>query len=280
MSRASPTSRASPNPGASAMSHASLQHALRARQPSVGCWLVQASAANAEALAYCGFDWLLIDQEHAPNTSADLLAQVRAIDAARAHGACVSVVARMPGHEPGPIRTAMDCGVSNLMFPAVESAAQARAVASAMRYPLDGNGGRRGVAGVVRAARYGLDDGFLAAANQQACTIVQIETAQGVRNAREIAAVAGVDCLFIGPADLGASLGHPGDPAHPAVREALAAVRAAADAAGKALGMFALDAQQALQYRREGFHMIALHSDLAWLTRGARAALEPWRAGA
>jgi 2-dehydro-3-deoxyglucarate aldolase len=260
------------------MSAPSLKNSLLARQPSVGCWLVQSSAANAEALAHCGFDWLLIDQEHAPNTTADLLAQLRAIDAARAHGARVDVVARMPGHDPAAIKTAMDCGAASLMFPNVENAQQAQDLARAMRYAQRGNGGQRGVAGIVRAARYGLDDTYIAEANQHACTIVQIETPRGVDQAAAIAAVEGVDCLFVGPADLSFGLGHPGDLEHPVVREAIDHVRAAADAAGRALGMFAASPQQWLQWRRAGFHMIALHSDVAWLTRGASAALAEVRA--
>lgn len=258
----------------------SVKNSLLSRQPSVGCWLVQGSAANAEALAHCGFDWLLIDQEHAPNATAELLAQLRAVDAARAHGAGVDVVVRIAGHDTAAIKTAMDCGAANLMFPNVDSAQQAEALVRAMRYPQAGNGGQRGVAGIVRAARYGLDAAYIGQANRHACTVVQIETPRGVDAAAAIAAVDGVDGLFIGPADLSFSLGQPGDLEHPLVREALAHVRAAADAHGKALGMFALDAAQALHFRRAGFHMIALHSDVAWLTRGARGALAEYRAGA
>lgn len=258
----------------------SVKNSLLSRQPSVGCWLVQASAANAEALAHCGFDWLLVDQEHAPNTTGELLDQLRAIDAARSHGARVDVVVRIAGHDAAAVKTAMDCGAATLMFPCVEDAQQARALVREMRYPEAGNGGLRGVAGIVRAARYGLDARYVAEANRHACTIVQIETPGGVEQAAAIAAVDGVDCLFIGPADLSFGLGHPGDLEHPVVREALDHVRAAADAAGKALGVFALDAAQCLRFREAGFHMIALHSDLAWLTRGARAALAQVRAGA
>ena len=254
--------------------------ALAERRPSIGCWLTLASPANAELLAHCGFDWLLIDQEHGPAGTEVLLQQLRAIDAARAHGATPGVVVRLPAHDPALVKQAMDSGVASLMFPAVETAEQARRLVGAMRYPLGDDGGSRGIAGIVRAARYGLDPDYIACANEQACAIVQIETPKGVEQARAIARVDGVDCLFVGPADLSFGLGHPGDLEHPRVRAALDEVLAAAAEAGKACGMFALSAGQAAQFREAGFHMISLHSDAAWLARGARAALAEYRGGA
>ena len=255
-----------------------VKRALAERRASIGCWLTLASPANAELLAHCGFDWLLVDQEHGPGGSDALLQQLRAIDAARGQGSRVGVIVRVAGHDPEQVKQAMDSGAPCLMFPTVDSAEQARHLAAAMRYPEGDNGGCRGIAGIVRAARYGLDSRYLAEANAQAATIVQIETARGVEQARAIARVDGVDCLFIGPADLSFGLGHPGDLAHPRVRAAIDEVLAAAAEAGKACGIFAASADQAQQFRRAGFHLIGLHSDAAWLARGARAALAEYRA--
>jgi 2-dehydro-3-deoxyglucarate aldolase len=142
-----------------------------------------------------------------------------------------------------------------------------------MRYPQQGNGGARGVAGIVRAARFGLDAGYLRGANDAACTIVQIESAAGVAAGADIAAVDGFDALFVGPADLAASLGHLGDSRHAEVQRAIDRVAAAARAHGKAAGIFAASAEEAREYAGRGFTLVALAADVVWLLSGARQAL-------
>jgi 2-dehydro-3-deoxyglucarate aldolase len=142
-----------------------------------------------------------------------------------------------------------------------------------MRYPQHGNGGARGVAGIVRAARFGLAADYLRTANEAACTIVQIESAAAVESAAGIAAVDGVDALFVGPADLAASLGHLGDSRHADVQRAIDRVAAAAAAQGKAAGIFAGSAAEAREYATRGFSLVALAADVVWLLAGARQAL-------
>jgi 2-dehydro-3-deoxyglucarate aldolase len=254
-----------------------VKRSLIRRECSIGCWLMLSSPAAAEALAHCGFDWLLIDQEHAPNDTGDVIHHLRAIDAARSRGAEVEAVVRVAAHDPMLVKRAMDAGARTIIFPTVEDEAQARQAVRSTRFPAGDNGGIRGIAGIVRAGTYGLDPDYVSRANDEASVIVQIETAAGVAHADAIAAVDGVDCLFIGPADLSSSLGHAGNPSHPTVREAMRNVCEAAARAGKAAGIFALSVDEALACRDWGFQMISLHSDVAWITRAARAAVGDFR---
>ncbi|MNX40066.1 4-hydroxy-2-oxovalerate aldolase [compost metagenome] len=250
-----------------------IRKALLAGAPSGGCWLTLGSPAVAETIAHCGFDWLVVDMEHAPNDVGSLVAQLRAIDAARAHGAVSIAAVRVTANDAALVKRAMDCGAQTIVFPNIDTAEDARNAIASMHFPSNGNGGTRGVAGLVRAGTYGQNPGYIGAANAQSCAILQIESATAVRNVEAIAAVPGADCLFIGTADLAASLGHLGDMAHAAVLEAVAKVIGACKAAGKAVGIFANSVEEAASYRRQGVQFIALHSDVAWLARGARQAL-------
>jgi len=142
-----------------------------------------------------------------------------------------------------------------------------------MRYPQQDNGGARGVAGIVRAARFGLDTDYVPTANAAACTIVQIESAAAVAASDGIAAVEGVDALFVGPADLAASLGHLGDSRHAEVQQAIDRVLAAAKRQGKAAGISAGSAAEAREYATRGFTLVSLAADVVWLLAAAREAL-------
>src|SRR4051812_40083120 len=219
-----------------------VKEALRSGGTTTGTWLTLGSPAVAEALAHCGFDWLVVDLEHAPNNPASAVEQLRAIDAARANGGRAAAIVRLAENDPVLAKRAMDIGARTLIFPNVNSADEARAAVRAMRYPQNGNAGVRGVAGLVRAGRYGLDPVYVKNANEQVCTIVQIESRSGVDNAAGICATEGVDCIFLGPSDLAASLGHLGDTWHPEVVEAMRSVVTQAREAGKAVGVFANDA--------------------------------------
>lgn len=250
-----------------------IKQKLLRRDFSVGCWLTLVSPAVAEALAHCGFDWLLIDAEHGPNDIQNVFAQLQAIDAARAHGAVAQAIVRVTCNDAALVKRVMDCGAQSVMFPAIETAADAARAVASTRYPQAQNQGIRGVAGIVRAGTYGIDREYTASANAQASVIVQIESAQGLANVAEIAGTDGVDCLFIGPADLAASLGHLGDTTHADVQSAIAFITAACARHGKAVGIFAADVDSAKRYRESGLQFVALNSDVAWLTRAARAAL-------
>ncbi|MDE1181408.1 HpcH/HpaI aldolase/citrate lyase family protein [Paraburkholderia sp.] len=252
-----------------------LKQRLAQTEPLFGLWLSLGSDAAAEALAHAGFDWLLIDMEHAPNDSVDVASQLRAIAAAHLPS---EPVVRLPSHDPWIVKRVMDAGARTLMFPNVETAEQTAQIVCSTRYPdVDSPDGTRGVAGMVRAAAYGMRRDYVQSANAQIATIVQIESKRAVDEIDEIAATPGVDCLFVGPADLAASLGHLGDAKHPEVQEAIAHVAAAGNKAGIATGIFTLDAAGARQSREAGFRFIALGADVVWLLRSTRQALQEVR---
>lgn len=248
---------------------------LKEAEPLYGLWLSLASADAAEALAHAGFDWLCIDMEHAPNDTADVTAQLRAIAAAHLPS---EPVVRVPVREPWLVKRVLDAGARTIMFPNIDSAEAAAHAVRLTRYPhADTPDGLRGVAGVVRASAFGARRDYLQTANAQIATIVQIESARALDELDEIAATPGVDCLFVGPADLAASLGYLGDTRHPEVQGALERVLDAARKAGVAAGIFALDVAGARQYREAGFGFISLAVDVVWLVRAARAALQEAR---
>jgi 2-dehydro-3-deoxyglucarate aldolase len=252
-----------------------LKQRLKESEPLFGLWLSLASPDAAEALAHTGFDWLCIDMEHAPNDSADVTAQLRAIAAAHLP---TEPVVRVPACEPWLVKRVLDAGARTLMFPNIESAEAALHAVQLTRYPDAGApDGLRGVAGVVRASAFGARRDYLPSANARIATIVQIESVRALEQVERIAATPGIDCLFVGPSDLAASLGHLGDVKHPDLQAALARVVAAAEHAGVAAGIFALDTASARQYREVGFRFIALAADVIWLVRAARAALQEVR---
>ncbi len=250
-----------------------LKQRLLAGERLFGCWLSLASMIAAEALARAGFDFLVVDGEHSPADTMDTLALLQAIGS----GGSQPIV-RISDSQSWLAKRALDAGSPTLLFPMISSAEEARCAAAAMRYPQHGNGGTRGVAGVVRAAQFGLRADYVQTANDEACTIVQIESATAVPASGEIAAVDGVDCLFVGPADLAASLGHLGDSAHADVQRAIDQVLAAAKAHGKRAGIFAGNVAEAREYAARGFTLIALAADVIWLLQGARQALAQARA--
>lgn len=251
-----------------------LKQKLLHREFAAGCWLSLASPSVAEALAHCGFDWLLVDAEHGPNDVQDVFAQLQAIDAARAYGASAHAVVRVSCNNAALVKRMMDCGAQTIMFPAIETAGEAAHAVASTRYPQDDNNGIRGISEVVRAARYGRDKSYVATANSQASVIVQVETPKGFANIATIAATEGVDCIFFGTSDFAANMGHLGDAGHTDVQTAVAYITAVCQQHGKAVGVYAPDAEIAKRYREMGIQFISLHADVAWLARGASAALE------
>ena len=241
-----------------------------------GLWLSLGSADVAEAVAHAGFDWLCIDMEHSPNDSQDVVAQLRAIAAAHLP---TEPIVRVPAHEGWLVKRVLDAGARTLMFPNVETAEEAAHVVRLTQYPnADARDGLRGAAGAVRAAAYGVRRDYVSSANAQISTIVQIESEQSLANVEAIAATPGVDCLFIGPADLAASLGHLGDTKHPDVQAAITKIIDTAKQAGIASGIFALDVASARLYAEAGVKVIALSADVGWLLKATRQALQEARA--
>lgn len=238
---------------------------LRQGQWQVGLFVGLASNYSMEILAGAGFDWLVIDAEHSPNNLASVLAQLQA-----AAPYPVQLLVRPMSHDPALIKQYLDAGAQTLLLPLVDDAAQAQELVRAMRYPPEGI---RGVAAsLARAAHWtGIKD-YVQHANAEVCLVVQVETRQGLENLDAILAVEGVDAVFIGPADLAASLGHLGDAGHPEVRAAIEDALSRIAAAGKAAGVFVTDPALATHYRDCGASFIAVGGDTT-LLRGAAVKL-------
>jgi 2-dehydro-3-deoxyglucarate aldolase len=246
----------------------SLLSKLGAGDTVIGTWLTLGSAAVAEVVSHCGLDWVVIDCEHAPNDPRDVAEQLRAVDAAGAAGSRTEAVVRVAANDPAQIKRVMDVGASAVLVPNITSSAEAAAAVAAMQYPLPGGQGRRGVAGLVRAGRYGLDNEYVRTSNDRILPILQIESAHGVRNVEAIVSTPGIGAILIGPSDLAASLGHLGQPWNDDVVGAIRRVITAARAARIPVGIFAADASEAAEYRSWGVTMLGLHSDVRWLTEG------------
>jgi len=229
----------------------------------IGLWQALANPYTAEIAAGAGFDWLLFDGEHAPNTAQTLLAQLQAVAPYP-----VAALARVPVGDPVVIKQYLDIGFQTLLVPMVGSAAQAAAIVAATRFPPRGI---RGVASSTsRASGFGTNQRYLAEAHEKTGVIVQIESADGLAAIEQIAAVDGVDALFIGPADLAGSLGHLGDPRHAEVQAAIDDALRRIRAAGKPAGIFALDADDAARRIADGAAFVSVGSDIGLLAAGAR----------
>ena len=243
------------------------KRALAQKQLQIGLWLGLANAYTTEICAGAGFDWLLIDGEHAPNDLNTILAQLQAIAGYPASHA----IARVPvGH--GHVGTALikqdlDLGVQTILVPMVDTAEQARAVVQATRYPPQGI---RGMAG-ARASRWGRVADYGHQANEQICVLVQAETQTALDNLDAIAAVEGVDGVFIGPADLSASMGHIGEQDHPRVRAAIEDAFVRILRAGKAPGILMADDALARRYIALGGVFVAVGLDGNLLARHSSA---------
>lgn len=235
-------------------------------KPLMGLWQALANNYTAEICAGAGYDWLLFDGEHSPNTLQTLLGQLQAVAPY-----AVEPVARVPVGDPAIIKQYLDIGFRTLLVPMMESVEQAAHTVAATRFPPRGI---RGVASATsRASGFGANSSYLATAHENVTLIVQIENRAGLDAVDEIAAVEGVDALFIGPADLAASLGHLGNPGHTEVQEAIAHAKARIDAAGKAAGIFALSPDDARRRMNDGFSFISVGTDIGLLARGASALL-------
>lgn len=219
-----------------------------------GAWSNLASSLTVEMAARVGFDWILIDQEHGPGDNTTLLAQIQAIAAWP-----VAPIVRIVWNEMPRFKRALDLGAMGIMVPYVQTAEEAHLAAASMRYPPDGI---RGVASSPRATGYGRDfDRYYAEANEQLLTVVQVETGKTVENIDEIAAVKGVDVLFVGPLDLSISLGLPDRFEDQRFREVLRKVADSAKAAGKAAGILLPGVDLIEMVHEMGFTFVAAGAD-------------------
>lgn len=242
--------------------------ALRRGDPVVGTWLGLGHPAAAEAVAGSDVDFVVVDTEHAPASLETVENVLRGVDAAPGNTAAL---ARVPWNDPVRIKRLLDTGPAGLVVPMVESAAEAREAVTAMRYPP---GGDRGIA-ASRASDYthGFED-YVEQADEDLLTVVQVETAAGVENAEEIAAVEGIDALFVGPSDLSASLGAFPDADDERVVEAVEAVVAAGEATGVPVGTLAIDPDRADHWLDLGMDFLVVGVDFAFLADGAAAAVD------
>lgn len=242
---------------------------LQAGEAQIGLWLGLADPYCAELAANAGFDWLLIDGEHAPNDLRGLLGQLQAVAPySREAGGSQPIIRPVIG-DTALIKQLLDIGAQTLLVPMVESAEQARELVRAMRYPPSGV---RGVgSALARASRWNSIAGYLDQADQQMCLLVQIENLEGLANLDAIAAVDGVDGVFIGPADLSASMGQRGNPGHPEVQAAIEDAIARIRKAGKAAGILSADEQLARRYIELGAAFVAVGVDTTVLMRGLQS---------
>jgi 4-hydroxy-2-oxoheptanedioate aldolase len=242
---------------------------LREGRQLVGLWSSLSSAAATEIVADSGFDWILIDTEHAPNETPMVADQLRAASLGNA-----SPVVRPAWNDPVILKRLLDVGVQTLLVPFIQSPEEAARAVAATRYPPRGI---RGVASVHRANRYGRVPDYFARADQEMCVLVQLETRAAVEALEAIAAVDGVDAVFIGPSDLDASLGYLGNNAHPEVRGTIEKACSRARTIGKPIGILAPIEADARAYLDMGFAFVAVGSDVVVLRKGCDALVKTFK---
>ena len=239
------------------------KQAIASGKRQIGLWSSLAGTISAEIIAHSGFDWIVIDMEHAPNDLQQVVAQLQAM----ATGTATPVV-RPPWNDFVTIKRVLDGGARTLVIPYVQNRVEAEAAVAAIRYPPRGI---RGVAAGARGSNFGRVPNYLAGAEADLCLIVQVETAEAMSVLEEIAGVEGVDGVFIGPADLAASMGHLGNPAAEPVQ---AAIRDAAQRilkAGKSPGILSTVEADARRYLDWGYAFVAVGVDASLLAKNADA---------
>lgn len=234
---------------------------VRAGKFMAGAWCNLASSITTEMAARAGFDWILIDQEHGPGDNLTLLSQLQAIG-----GRPSAAIVRIAWNERVRFKRALDLGASGIMIPYIETAEEAALAVAYLRYPPEG---QRGVAASPRATAFGAEfETYFSQSNGNLLAVTQIETGKAVANAGEIAAVDGVDVLFVGPLDLSVSLGLPGRFEDPEYREILARVASTARNAGKAAGILLPSTQLIDMVYEMGFRFVAVGNDGGMVMQG------------
>jgi 4-hydroxy-2-oxoheptanedioate aldolase len=246
--------------------------ALKRGDRLYGCWAGFADPYATEILATAGFDWLVLDGEHAPNDLRSLMAQLQVLEAASAHP-----VVRLPMGEAWMIKQALDVGAQTLLIPMVDSAEEARDLVRATRYPPEGIRGSG--AALARASRFSSVTDYTTTANAEICLIVQVESRAGIQALPEILTVDGVDAVFIGPSDLACDMGHAGNSRAPEVQEAIKSALGLIAASDKAASILATDHETALTYQSWGAQAMAVGIDVLLFAGAARALAATWRDG-
>lgn len=244
--------------------HNMFKKALREGRTQIGLWLTLANPYCAELCATGGFDWLLVDSEHAPNDLRSILAQLQAIAAYPS-----APVVRISNADPVLIKQVLEIGATTIMTPLIESADQAGRIARAMRYPPRGT---RGVgSGLARSSRWSGHADYLKEADDEVCLLVQVETVAALSALEDIATMSDVDGIFIGPADLAAAMGHLGEPTHPQVQSAIESAIRRVRACGKPVGIYSPDRELLVRYLELGISFAAVGADALLLARSVRS---------
>lgn len=240
--------------------HNAFKQALREGRLQIGLWSTLCSPIAAEIIGRAGFDWVLLDTEHSPNELPDLLAQLQAMG-----GSPSSPVVRAAWNDTVLIKRILDLGAQSILLPYVQTAQEAERAVAAVRYPPRGV---RGVSAGSRASQYGRVRDYLKRAEEQICLLVQVETRSALEQIESIAAVEGVDGVFIGPADLSASLGHIGNPQHPETQQALEQAAQRLRRVGKPAGILTVVEAEARRYIEWGYRFVAVGVDTTLFARG------------
>ena len=247
----------------------SFKRDLLAGKKLIGIWSSLANEITAEVLGVAGFDWVVLDGEHSPNNVRTFITQLMALK-----DSPTAPVVRPTCNNAVEIKLLLDSGFYNFLIPFVESADEARSAVSATRYPPQGI---RGVSVSQRSNRFGTVPDYFKNVNQHICVMVQIESRAGVAAVKDIAAVEGVDCIFVGPSDLAAALGHLGNASHPEVQAAIAQIFADAKAAGKPTGILAPVEADARRYLAMGATFVGVGSDLGAFRSATQALCDRYR---
>ena len=237
------------------------KRAIKAGRQQIGLWSSLSSNLSVELLAGSGFDWLLLDTEHAPNDLPMVLTQLQATSENATHP-----IVRPPWNDPVVVKRYLDAGVQSFLIPYVQTEAESRAAVAATRYPPRGI---RGFASASRASRYGRIRDYYEHCEEEICVLVQIETRQALGNLEAIAAIDGVNGVFVGPGDLSADMGHLGQPGHPEVVAAIDDAIGRIKACGKAPGILTGDEALARHFIERGCLFTAVGSDVGILARGS-----------
>jgi 4-hydroxy-2-oxoheptanedioate aldolase len=245
------------------------KHALKAAQAQIGLWSSLSSNYSVEVIAGAGFDWILLDLEHSPNDLESLLAQLQAAAPYSTHP-----VVRVPWNDMVAMKRILDVGAQSLLVPYVSTAEEARAAVSHIRYPPKGV---RGVAGTTRATRFGRVKDYARRAHEEICLLVQVETQAALNNIEAICAVDGIDGVFIGPADLHASMGYVGEIANPKIKPVIDDAIRRIRKAGKAPGILTPSEEDARRWLDCGALFVAVGADVGILARGAEALAEKFK---
>ena len=241
----------------------SFKRAIRAGKAQIGLWSTLSSSYTVEVVAGAGFDWLLLDSEHSPVDIENLLTQLQAAAPYASHP-----IVRVPWNDMVTVKRVLDVGAQTLLIPYVQNVEEARNAVAHTRYPPTGV---RGVAGTTRATRFGRVKDYAKRAHEEICVLVQVETQSALQNIEAICGIEGVDGVFIGPADLHASLGHAGETANPKVKPLIDDAIRRIRKAGKAPGILTPNEADARHWLECGALFVAVGSDAGILARGADA---------